>query len=175
MQMDLTQITLGLDIATAVSVIGTGLWLVFNIKKQNSKKIGEERELERVQNLLSCQKKITSFNSQLISDNRNNNNLAYEKNLQDLHQYLLNEARPCLLLLCSKEDIVTLESAMKAIETYAQRSADFTSVDVIKKIAALELSLMLQIRVFMNNEEREVSEKIVKDYSISNYGFDLLK
>lgn len=171
--MDLTQISLGLDIATAVSVIGTGLWLVFNLKQQNKKKIGEERELERVQNLLFCQKNITSFNYKLIASNKEQNSNSYTQTLQELHTYLLYEARPCLHIFCPEQDIDALELAINAIETLSQGSVNLSSVDVIKKIAALELSLMSQIRKHMNNEDKDVSERMIKNYSMTNYGEDL--
>lgn len=169
----LNKISIGLDIATAVSIIGAVFVFIYNIKKENKKKIGEERERERVIRLLNKQEHFSKLIEKYI------NTITSAKpepelleNIKNLYFFLKNDLWSSFVILAREDDLENIEQMLKEIEGIASsinQNNHFNPRDFATKLVKLEQSVMIQIRQLMTDESHTISEEIVKNYSTKKY------
>jgi len=165
-------ISIGFDIATAVSIIGAAIAFIISLYKENKKKIGEERENERVKTLSSLlteyrEKHLFHFLDRILA---NKGDADPREILFNLHEFLERKALPATVIYSKKEDfnaIIEMMEETKSIfeETKSPSAALNKSIqDYISKMIQLEGTMVLRLRGLMHSESNSDNEEILKLY-----------
>lgn len=165
-------ISIGFDIATAVSVIGAAIAFIISLFIENKRKIGEERENERVKTLSSLlteyrEKHLFHFLDRILA---NKGETDPREILFNLHNFLERKALPATVIYSKKEDfnaiIEMIEETKSIFEKTKAPSADLDKSiqNYIAKMIQLEGTMVLRLRGLMHNESSSDNEEILKSY-----------
>jgi len=167
------KISIGLDLATAISIIGGVIIFVWNTSQMNKKTIGEERERERVVRILDIQQEFSHLIKQYVdSFSEKSSEDEMLKNIQNIYHYLRNNAWSSFISLGSKKDLMAVEGLINEMETVAKsinEKNNFNPKGLAQNLILLERSMLVQIRQMMNTESVCYSSSLVESYAKKKY------
>ncbi|GEM_PF-5239196 len=169
----LESISIGFDIATAASIIGAAAVFIFNTRKENRKKIGEERENERTKNLSSLlteyrEKHLFPFLECIHGGNKGE--ADPREIIFNIYEFLRGKALPATVIYSTKEDFNAIVEVIEETESIFNKTRDPSKdldksiQDYIAKLIQLERTMILRLRGLMHSESSSDSEKISKLY-----------
>lgn len=159
--MDLsTKISLGFDIATAISIMGAAIAFIVNMKKENMTKIDEDQEAERVRRLMEFREIISLHTSEFMRvfgpDSEESQDVKANV-LKNTHLTIRSLYQKFMSII-PREDL----KSFKLLLNYDMKK--FNEGRYLIILIDLEKSLLLRIRKIMNQEEPTASIEEINDY-----------
>lgn len=158
-------ISLGFDIATAISVVGAAITFMRKLKEERKTAIGEERETLRVEKLMTVQNTISSLTKDLLINFHPNSKASSEEKSKTL--YLTHTSIQNLytnnMSIIPRNDLVSFE------KLYSYDMENFNGARYLLVLIELDKSLSSRIRKIMNNETQEEENLAIDTYVQYHY------
>jgi len=172
--MDTTNISLGFDIATAISIVGASVAYIKNTIEDRQVKIGEERQNLRVAKLAESQKKYNELLGGFIQYGNSGKLEEALDIMQKIYHYCHYHLRREFTQYASEKDIELLNSTIELLlkaNSELNNKGSFDAVKLTNSLVELDMNILMQIRQLMNNEEFEITKKIVEEFAIERFGY----
>ncbi|ORU94866.1 MAG: hypothetical protein A6F72_09340 [Cycloclasticus sp. symbiont of Poecilosclerida sp. N] len=192
---DLQTISIGFDIATAVSIIGAVIVFIINTRQENKKIIGEERKNERVKILSGLlttyrEKYLFPILAVLAKEKPDPEaGVAARKGLElmmgELKKFLQQKAEPTAAIYFGKEDFEGILEMRKLSHTIFPEinkilSDEVSQEDKVSRVIGVfdkytlalimqEAAMVIRLRRLMHNESKRESGKIWNMYALHRY------
>ena len=172
--MDLQSISLGIDIATAASIIVAVATYIHSVKKENEKQSNVAREHARIINLANAEKKYNELLGKFIDHGSQGKLEEALKVMALLHSYCHEELRRDLVaygtgdnLIKLKEIILNLREANKEMSL----NGKFDAVQLTNSLVELDINMLTQLRGLLTDEPEKTTVNIVKDFGVQRFGY----
>ena len=172
--MDNTNISLGFDIATAISIIGASIAYIQNTIKDRKIRIGEERQNLRVEKLAEAQQKYDELLSQFITHLNNRKTEEALEAMGKIYYYIHDHLRRVFAQYANKYDNELLNSTIYLIKEVNKECGEtgiLKPKPLVNSLIKLDINILKQIRQLMNNEEPKISEEIVNSFAEKKYDY----
>ena len=166
----LSKISIGLDLATAISIIGAVIAFIHNNIKVAKKTIGEERERERVINLSSKRDKLSKLIVKFFVFKEDEEKMLVV--LHEIHEFVKYELWPSFVLYSRPGDIkavVDLLDKFEAVSQEINKNHTFNMRGFAEDLIKLETVIMVQLRQLLSVESETETNRIVGEYVKKNY------
>lgn len=172
--MDITNISLGFDIATAISIIGASVAYIRNTIKERKVQIGEERQNLRVAKLVESQQEYNELLGKFVKYSANGRLKEALETMDELYHYSHYHLRRVFTQYANQEDVKLLNSRIKLLleaKSEYDKNRKFDVVKLTNSLVELDMNILIQIRQLMNNEELEDTKDIVEKFAIERFGY----
>ncbi len=164
-------ISIGLDLATALSITGAAIAFIHNNVKSAQKSISDEIERERVVKMSSGRAELGRLIKMLIDSASSEEQML--KTLHKIDEFIRFELWPNFALYTEQEVISEVENIIAQLE---EASNDINNHDMFDlrsfatKLIKLETVMMHELRQLMNKESESQTKAVIDRYIKERYG-----
>ena len=172
--MDITNVSLGLDIATALSVVGASIAYIQNVNKERKKAVSEEREHERIINLAKVEQHYYELLGNFIQ-------FVFAKKLKEaievmgkIYHYCHIEMRKHFAVYATQEELKILKYTVDRLlqcHKELEQKGQFDAKKLTNDLIELDILLLVRLRQLMNNESESESKQIIEQFMFDRFKY----
>ena len=172
--MEFTNISLGLDIASALSIVGASFAYIRNINKERKQAVSEEREYERITKLTKVEQQYNELLGGFMKfGSEGKLNEAIEV-MGKIYHYCHYEIRKHFAVYATKDELKILEDTvdkLKQCHSELRVKGQFDPVKLTNDLVKLDILLLVRLRQLMNKESEIESEQIIEQFAVERFGY----
>ena len=172
--MDITNISLGLDIATALSVVGASIAYIRNLNRERRQSVSEEREHERIIKFSEMESEYNKVLTKFMQFGTNGKLNEAINEMGKIYHYCHINMRKHFSVYATQDELKILKNTIdRLLQSYKelQQKGQFDAVKLTNDLVELDILLLVRLRQLMNNESESESRQIIEQFAVEYFKY----